>query len=654
MALVRNDVERFFSTRVLGQETAVTAVVDRIVQIKAQLHRPGKPLASLLLIGPTGTGKTEIAKALAEFLFSSSARLTRFDLSQATDAHAVQRLIGSAAFGSSEGLLTAKIREQPFSVVLLDEFEKAHASFFDLLLQVLGEGRLSDGSGRVADFSNAVILLTSNLGAQQANRAQLGFAGKTAGSQQHFEAALQSFLRPELYNRFDAIIPFNALSALHIHAIAEREVQRLNTRAGLRTRGVQLQASKAAIALLSEQGFDPQYGARALKRSMEKLLVQPLAHALSIESRNDAHSTQTRTWQFDAQAGQLQISSTPSVASAKVDAATQQPIHRAQLLRSKLEALACSDRKVSLADELTLLSARMRRALKKREQPNPLDLKRESLIAPPLTELAALREQTFALEDQLIAQFWQQQDSVYGCSAELSAPELPQQLAPLEQRLSALKQVLYRVGFKQPDVRRFAVCSEHASWLQELLLAYRSICHALHGSFEIVNVIERVPSANAKQSNATPRLQDAAKFEKPERIFTMQLAQVLGVVIEARGDLFGPLFANEFGLHFYKPIKEQGHERVALVEPAGLDYQPRPELAKIGGLAALASPRRRAFLVEKQELFDSHSEPNRAPWRLSSVQQEISALTRSALAQAIDHIDQTRCDESANIGEEHR
>ena len=302
----------------------------------------------------------------------------------------------------------------------------------------------------------------------------------------------------------------------------------------------------------------------------------------------------------------------------------------------------------------TLLNARMRRALKKREQPNPLDLKRESLIAPPLTELAALREQTFALEDQLIAQFWQQQDSVYGCSAELSAPELPQQLAPIEQRLSALKQVLYRVGFKQPDVRRFAVCSEHASWLQELLLAYRSICHALHGSFDIVNVIERVPSANAKQSNATPRLQDAAKFEKPERIFTMQLAQVLGVVIEARGDLFGPLFANEFGLHFYKPIKEQGHERVALVEPAGLDYQPRPELAKIGGLAALASPRRRAFLVEKQELFDSHSEPNRAPWRLSSVQQEISALTRSALAQAIDHIDQTRCDESANIGEEHR
>ncbi len=639
---VRSDVIQFFSARVLGQDKAVSAVVDRIAQIKAQLHRPGKPLASLLMIGPTGTGKTEIAKALAEFLFSSSTRLTRFDLSQASDAGAVQRLIGSAAFGSSEGLLTAKIREQPFSVLLLDEFEKAHPSFFDLLLQLLGEGRLSDGSGRVADFSNAVVLLTSNLGAQQASRASIGFGSNTASAQQHFEAALQSFVRPELYNRFDAIIPFAALSAAHIHAIAEREVQRLNAREGLRTRGVQLSASKAAIALLSDQGFDPNYGARALKRSVEKLLVLPLAQALSMTSRSEMQSTQTLTWLIDANAGQLHINPAPNNTSAKLDASTQLPIQRVQLLRGKLEALQCSDRKNSLADELTLLNVRMRRAQKKRQQPDPLDLKRESSIAAPLAELAALREQTFALEDRLSAEYWQQIDSVYGQNQDEAAAALAPQLAALEQRLNALKRVIFRVGFRQPDTLRFAVCSEHASWLQELLLAYRAICLAQAGSLEIISVIERVASASGKPSNASPRMLEVAKFEKPERIFTSQLAHVLGVVLELRGDLFGPLFAGEFGLHFYKPVKEQGLERVALVEPAGVHYQARSELAKAGALTSITAPRRRAFQVEKQELFDSQSEPSRAPWRLAPVQLEISTLARAALARAIDQIDQSQ------------
>jgi hypothetical protein len=202
--------------------------------------------------------------------------------------------------------------------------------------------------------------------------------------------------------------------------------------------------------------------------------------------------------------------------------------------------------------------------------------------------------------------------------------------------------VIFRVGFRQPDKIRFAVCSEHASWLQELLLAYRAICLAQAGSLEIISVIERVASASGKPSNASPRMLEVAKFEKPERIFTSQLAHVLGVVLELRGDLFGPLFAGEFGLHFYKPVKEQGHERVALVEPAGVDYQARSELAKTGALASIAAPRRRAFQVEKQELFDSQSEPNRAPWRLAPVQLEISTLARAALARAIGQIDKSQ------------
>src|SRR5262249_9301288 len=158
------EARRWFAGRVIGQPEAVDLIVDLLATVKAGLARPRKPLASLLFIGPTGVGKTEMAKALAEFLFGSRQRLTRFDISEYADPLAVQRLIGGSF--AAEGLLTARVREQPFSVVLLDEFEKAHPQLFDLLLQVLGEGRLTDAAGRLADFSNAVVILTSNLGAE--------------------------------------------------------------------------------------------------------------------------------------------------------------------------------------------------------------------------------------------------------------------------------------------------------------------------------------------------------------------------------------------------------------------------------------------------------------------------------------------------------
>src|SRR5262249_19244380 len=163
---------------------------------------------SLLFIGPTGVGKTELAKSLAEYFFGDRNRLTRFDMSEFASAGAVERLVGGA-FGK-EGLLTAKVREQPFSVLLFDEFEKAHDSFFDLLLQMLGEGRLTDAAGRLGDFSNAIVVMTSNLGAEAYGR---GTFGLTKGSgypdpQAHFTDEVRAFLRPELFNRIDRIVPF--------------------------------------------------------------------------------------------------------------------------------------------------------------------------------------------------------------------------------------------------------------------------------------------------------------------------------------------------------------------------------------------------------------------------------------------------------------
>ena len=167
-------------------------VVDLLATVKADLARPGRPLASLMFIGPTGVGKTEMAKTLAEFLYQDRQRLTRIDMSEYADPSAIDRLIGIG--GRGEGLLTSKVREQPFGVVLLDEFEKAHPRFFDLLLQVLGDGRLTDGAGRLADFRNSVIIMTSNLGTESFGRRAPGFGSGDAADREtedHFTAPAQ-------------------------------------------------------------------------------------------------------------------------------------------------------------------------------------------------------------------------------------------------------------------------------------------------------------------------------------------------------------------------------------------------------------------------------------------------------------------------------
>jgi ATP-dependent Clp protease ATP-binding subunit ClpA len=260
----------------------VNLITDLLASVKAGLMRPNRPIASLLFIGPTGVGKTEMAKAVAEFLFGSKDRLTRFDMSEFADPVAVRRLIGGA-FGS-EGLLTAKVREQPFSVLLLDEVEKADGSFFDLLLQALGEARLTDAGGRLADFRNTVVILTSNLGAESYRRGSAGFVGSSVGraeSQEHFAKAVEQFLRPEMFNRLDRIVPFAPLGTEVIRRIADREWQKVLHRDGVRFRELALTADSALLDHLAAVGFDPRYGARPLKRAMERELLAPLARQMN-------------------------------------------------------------------------------------------------------------------------------------------------------------------------------------------------------------------------------------------------------------------------------------------------------------------------------------------------------------------------------------
>lgn len=276
--LDRAEVVRRLRHKVVGQQAAVDAAADAVVVAKARLNDPSRPPATYLFLGPTGVGKTQCAKALAEVMFSDAKRLLRFDMNEFVTPHAAAGLVGT--FGAPEGLLTSAVRRQPFSVVLFDEIEKAHPDVFDLLLQVLGEGRLTDSLGRTADFSNAVIVMTSNLGTKTTGQS-IGLAPTEASEAHGYVKAAERFFRPEFFNRIDRIVPFQALAREEMRDIADLLLADVFRRDGLVRRRCALAVEPQAMTRIVDAGYHPQFGARALKRAIERQLVQPVAAKLS-------------------------------------------------------------------------------------------------------------------------------------------------------------------------------------------------------------------------------------------------------------------------------------------------------------------------------------------------------------------------------------
>ncbi len=272
-------MEQGLHKRVVGQDEAVSVVADAIRRSRAGLSDPNRPNGSFLFLGPTGVGKTELCKALAEFLFDTEEAMIRIDMSEFMEKHSVARLIGAPPgyVGYEEGgYLTEAVRRKPYSVILLDEVEKAHQDVFNVLLQVLDDGRLTDGHGRTVDFRNAVIVMTSNLGSQRIQ--ELAGEEHYGEMKQAVMEVVGEHFRPEFINRLDEVVVFHPLQKEQIRAIADIQIEYLRRR--LAEQDMDLEITDAALDRLGEAGFDPVYGARPLKRAIQQQLENPLAQAI--------------------------------------------------------------------------------------------------------------------------------------------------------------------------------------------------------------------------------------------------------------------------------------------------------------------------------------------------------------------------------------
>ncbi len=595
-----DETRTWFSQRVVGQPAAVDRVLNLLAMVKARLSRPRKPLASFLFIGPTGTGKTEMAKATARFLFGDVARMVRFDLNEFADPIAVQRLIGGPTTGGTEGLLTARVREQPFSVILLDEFEKADPSFFDLLLQLLGDGRLTDAAGRVADFCNSVVIMTSNLGAQGFHTGPVGF--RTGGSRrdsagEHFSDAVRRFLRPEIFNRIDAVVPFLPLEESVVLQIATRHLEEIRLRDGLRFRPVNLRIEPEVARHLAAEGYDVRYGARPLRRTIARQLLVPLADGLIshpsgvqleavVRWRDNRPDVQVRPVPGENLAAEGLPPTSPLQAETPKNLANQ-----TTLLRRRISQLAGSIAGSQIDDEFHLLETAERR-LGRNRQPSPENRARLERLRACRSACLQLESDINQLEDDLLLPLYQRQP--------IQPARFVTQLSALEAERHRVMHDLFKAHLPKPDDIVLAFFAEP----RELLASFVGAYHRIASRLGTVRAIEfHVATGTSRKSGI--RLE-----RKPHNQATVWPdplpEEVWGVVLHLEGDLFFPRFSGEDGLHTFREGKReqvvwiQSHESDA----ASLKVPERPE--QPGRIKASSSSNRRTFLTSQDLVRDQH------------------------------------------------
>jgi ATP-dependent Clp protease ATP-binding subunit ClpA len=313
-------MEEILNKRVIGQEEAISAISRAIRRARAGISEENKPLGSFLFLGPTGVGKTECARALAEFLFNDEKALVRLDMSEYMERHTVSKIIGSPPgyVGYEEaGQLTEKVRRRPYAVLLLDEVEKAHPDVFNILLQIFEDGRLTDSKGRMVSFKNTIIIMTSNLGSDYINKmSAIGFDTKEELAEREnmrekvFDALRDSF-KPEFLNRIDEIVIFNYLQKAQIKRIVDLELAKVEKR--LAAKEIKIEISEKAKEFLAKEGFDPNLGARPLKRVIQRLILDPLS--VKIVTNEVAEGNRVL---IDEQSGKI-IFETPKILSRIIE-----------------------------------------------------------------------------------------------------------------------------------------------------------------------------------------------------------------------------------------------------------------------------------------------------------------------------------------------
>jgi ATP-dependent Clp protease ATP-binding subunit ClpB len=302
-------MEQDLAKRVVGQAEAVSAVSTAVRRARAGLQDPNRPIGSFMFLGPTGVGKTELTKALASFLFDDETALVRIDMSEYMEKHSVARLIGAPPgyVGYEEGgALTEAVRRRPYQVVLFDEIEKAHPDVFNVLLQVLDDGRLTDGQGRTVDFRNTLIIMTSNLGAEYLVNQPEG--QDTDAVREEVMGVVRSHFRPEFLNRVDEIILFHRLKRSEMGAIVDIQMRRLQKL--LEDRKIVLQLDEDARNWLADKGYDPAYGARPLKRVIQKHVQDPLAELILAGEIRDGETVPVHAGPMGLMIGDVTVSGT--------------------------------------------------------------------------------------------------------------------------------------------------------------------------------------------------------------------------------------------------------------------------------------------------------------------------------------------------------